>query len=164
MKCHFKKWAVMGANVALIAIISGCGQSVDRPLTYPVSGTVMYNGAPIAGASVSFWGEGASRAATGVTDADGKFQLSMFAANDGAIAGTHTITVSKVEAGTEPAVSTDAMLNDPSALAGMGASQAKANKGPKSAVPKKYGDRQSTTLKETVSADSENTFVLQLAD
>lgn len=124
----------------------------------------MYNGAPIAGASVSFWCEGASRAATGVTDPEGKFQLSMFAANDGALAGTNTITVSKMEGSAAPAVSDEELLNNPSALANMGANMTNGADAPKSAIPKKYSDRKSTSLKETVSADSENTFVLQLAD
>ncbi|MEO1980513.1 MAG: hypothetical protein ABGZ24_08345, partial [Fuerstiella sp.] len=57
------------AGLSLV-IMTGCGGS-DRPATYPVSGSVLYNGEPVAGASVSFWAEGAARAATGVTTAEG---------------------------------------------------------------------------------------------
>jgi hypothetical protein len=36
--------------------------------------------------------------------------------------------------------------------------------GPKYLVPQKYSDKSATPLRETVSADGDNTFVLQLAD
>lgn len=161
---QFKKHVAFCVMIATLGTLSGCGGVEDRPATYPVSGTVMYNGKTIAGATVSFWCDGASRAATGVTDAEGKFKLSMFDANDGALAGTHTITVSKIEGAAAPTVSPEEVMNDPSALASMGANQGKAKSGPKSVVPTKYGDRKMTSLKETVSADAENNFVLQLAD
>ncbi|MEQ9406957.1 MAG: hypothetical protein RIK87_04495 [Fuerstiella sp.] len=153
----------------VLMTFTGCGGGVDRPQTYPVSGTVMYNGKPVEKASVSFWVDGASRAATGVTDAEGKFQLSMFEANDGALPGEHTITVSKVEPGAAAAggPTPEQMLADPNALAQMGAAttdKGGKNSGPKKLIPAKYGDRMNTTLKETVTADGDNQFVLQLTD
>lgn len=168
-------WAISMLNrsckfvcVVLLAALVGCGGGVERPATAPVSGTVMYNGQPISGATVSFWTEGAPRAATGVTGDDGTFQLSMFAANDGALPGVHTITVTKIDPGAAPpAQSMEAMLDDPTALASMGSANAGGggkDAGPKSLIPAKYGDRNTTTLKETVSAEGENQFVLQLAD
>jgi hypothetical protein len=144
----------------------GCGVESDRPQTYPVSGTVMYNGEAVDGATVAFWTEGAPRSATGVTGAEGKFQLSMYEANDGAPAGNQVITVSKVEAGAAAATnpSTEAM-NDTSKLAEMmAANGSNGPKGPKSLLPTKYSKQDTTPLKETVAADGENTFVLQLAD
>ena len=144
----------------------GCGESSDRPQTYPASGTVMYKGEAVEGATVSFWTEGSPRAATGVTDAEGKFQLSMYEANDGALAGDQVITVSKVEGGAAAAAdpSTEAM-NDASKMAEMMAASGPGGpKGPKSLLPEKYSNQDTTPLKETVAADGENTFVLQLAD
>lgn len=148
-----------------LVLFTGCGGGEERPATAPVTGSVMYNGEAIAGATVSFWTEGASRAATGVTKADGTFSLSMFDPNDGAIPGEHTITVVKVEAGAEPASTTDAMLNDPTAMAGMAAEGgAGGPKAPESLIPEKYSKKESSPLKETVSADAENKFIFQLAD
>lgn len=158
--------ALMGCVFGFsLFMLSGCGGGVERPQTAPVEGAVMYNGEPIVGATVSFWTDGASRAATGVTNAEGKFQLSMFDVNDGAIPGDHTITVSKVEAGETGGPSAEDMLNDPLAMAQAAGEQGGTKaKGPKSLVPAKYGDRNSSPLKETVKADGENKFVLQLAD
>ena len=77
---------MMALAIAIPFLMTGCGEESDRPPVHPVSGTVMYNGEAIAGATVAFWAEGASRAATGVTNSEGEFQLSMFGANDGAVA------------------------------------------------------------------------------
>ncbi len=141
----------------------GCGDSVNRPETIPVSGTVVYGGKPIEGAEVSFWGEGAPRAASGVTDAEGKFTISMFAFNDGCLPGANTITIRKMEEGAAGSGPTpEEMLADPLALASA-ASAAEAGEGPKSLVPEKYGNQKTSPLKEDVSA-SNNTFVFTLAD
>jgi hypothetical protein len=127
----------------------------------------MYKGKPIEGASVAFWAEGSPRAATGVTDAEGKFQLSMFGANDGAVPGVNKITVSKVEAPAGgPTTTPEAALDDPTALTNMyTATMADAKKNaPKFIIPQKYGDLSSSPLKETVADSGDNTFVLQLTD
>src|SRR5262245_19121507 len=92
-----RRSAVIG-GVCLMFLV-GCGESGPaQPKTYPVSGTVMYNGQRVAAAKVTFMTEGAAKAATGITDSEGKFQLSTYSANDGAIAGDHKITVIKEEA------------------------------------------------------------------
>ena len=49
-----------------------------------VTGTVTYQGKPVDGATVAFNPEGGGRAASGRTDASGKFQLTTLNANDGA--------------------------------------------------------------------------------
>ena len=148
--------------LALVTVV-GCGGGVERPKTIPVTGTVMYNGKAIAGAEVSFWSETAPRAASGITDAEGKFSLSMFEPHDGAIPGDNIITVAKVSGGEVTSkVSPEQMLNDPSAMA-QGYQQTKGGEGPKSEVPEKYGKKSTSPLKENVS-DSNHEFVLQLAD
>ncbi len=152
------------AGLSLV-IMTGCGGS-DRPATYPVSGSVLYNGEPVAGASVSFWAEGAARAATGVTTAEGKFQLSMYDLNDGALAGSQTITVLKMEASKQAAADPTKNMNDAAAAAEMMANVQEGGGpgGPKSLIPKAYAGKDTTSLQETVSADGENTFILQLTD
>ncbi|OYV80405.1 MAG: hypothetical protein B7Z73_19010, partial [Planctomycetia bacterium 21-64-5] len=47
--------------------------------TYPVAGTVTYNGKPLAGATVSYVSKDSeSRPTTAVTDSDGRFSLSTY--------------------------------------------------------------------------------------
>ena len=150
-------------GVLFLSAIVGCGGGVDRPKTIPVTGTVMYNGVPIAGAEVSFWNDAAPRAASGVTDPEGKFSLSMFSPNDGAIPGDNVITVTKIEGGEViPSASPEEMLNNPSAMAS-GYQTKMDDGGPKSAVPAKYAKKNTSPLKENVSEEN-NQFVLQLAD
>lgn len=80
------------------AILAGCSSGGSRPATAPVSGTVTLNGQPLEGATVVFMGEGASQAASGKTDASGKYQLTTFEPNDGAVIGNHQVTITKSDA------------------------------------------------------------------
>lgn len=153
--------------VVVILVAGGCfGEGVETPDTVPVSGAVMYNGQPVPGATVSFMAEGAPRAATGVTNEAGEFQLSTFGANDGAIPGDHKITVTKVEQG-ETAAPPDPSSSDPAALTQsytevmqVGGGSA----GPNNLLPQKYASQTTSPLNETVTLDGPNQFVLQLTD
>jgi 5-hydroxyisourate hydrolase-like protein (transthyretin family) len=78
----------------------GCNSGPRRPPTYAVTGTVTQNGKPLEAATVVFVPlEGAvgQEAATGVTDAQGRFKLTMYKADDGANAGEYRIKVSKFD-------------------------------------------------------------------
>src|SRR5262245_5293973 len=76
----------------LSASILGCGGGSK---TSAVSGRVTYKGKPLPNANVSFTPtEGAGRAATGLTDNDGRYTLGAFSANDGAPPGKYRIHVS----------------------------------------------------------------------
>lgn len=160
----------MAVLVFLSAFLPGCSDEAakDRPATIPVSGVVMYKGDPVAGATVAFMAEGAPRAATGVTNDKGEFKLSTFGANDGAVAGKHKITVTKVEGGSAPSspdAIDEAAMNDPAALSKqMSAGETSEDEGPKSLIPKKYDNFDTTPLSEEVKAGSDNQFVLQLTD
>ena len=145
----------------------GCGGSTGQPKAVPASGTVLYKGEPVEGATVSFWAKKAPRAASGVSNARGEFSLSLFGVNDGAIAGENTITVSKAAPGTgaTAASSAEAMLSDPTAMANAAAATgAGGPEAPKSLIPDKYGSLGTSTLKETVTEQGPNKFVLQLVD
>jgi hypothetical protein len=150
----------------VLLTIAGCG-GVTRPETIKVTGSVTYKGQPVADAEVNFWGANAPRAASGVTDAEGKFTLSMFESGDGCLAGENVITIVKLDpSSVKPVVSPEAMMNDPAAMAKMsGQDMANANGpvGPKSLVPEKYTKRNLTPLKETVS-DENNSFPFTLTD
>jgi len=86
---------LLGCVAALGA--AGCSGTA-RPPTYPVSGTVTLKGKPLEGATIVFVpvAKGAE-AASGVTDASGKYQLTTFVAGDGAQDGEYKIKVSKYD-------------------------------------------------------------------
>jgi len=134
---------VPGLNLAIVALfaIAGCGDG--RPGTVPVSGTVTYQGKPVAEAQVVFMAEGA-RPASAVTDAEGRFTLSTFAPDDGAVAGEHRVTVSRWEKA-NPA--------DTSLYPEM-----------KSVLPVKYSNPAETPLSRTVEPGPGHDFVLEITD
>jgi hypothetical protein len=147
----------------------GCsGDGIETPETVPAGGAVMYKGSPVVGATVSFMAEGAPKAAVGMTNDKGEFQLSTFGANDGAIVGQHSITVVKVvgEATQAPSNPRE-MMGRPGAMADT-YQQRLGNQGniegPKSELPEKYAKAETSGLKETVTAEGPNKFVLQLTD
>jgi hypothetical protein len=160
-----RRQKLFAACSCVVLLAAGCGAAGGKPApeVVPVEGTVMYNGQPVAGATVSFHHEKAPRVASGVTDAEGKFQLSMLEANDGAMPGDNAITVTKVEAGAAPVVPPS---DDPAVMAQMYQEhlQGTAPKGPKDLLPSKYANQATSGLKETVKQDGENKFVLQLTD
>lgn len=165
------KCAIAVLSLLPLTLLSGCGGSDDRPETVPVTGTVLYNGKPVEKAIVSFSCEGAPRSATGVTDAEGKFTLSTFGLNDGAIVGTHVITVNKPDPKANQAPATanggdEKLLNDPAAMTEEMVKMADdpgAVPAFSGLLPEKYSGA-STPLSETVSASGPNEFVLQLTD
>ena len=87
------------SNLVLLALIillsSGCGDS--GPELAPVSGTVLLDGKPVEGASVTFMPAAGGRPATGTTNASGEFQLTTFKEQDGALVGDHSVTITLVK-------------------------------------------------------------------
>ena len=78
----------------LLAALTGCAGD-DR--VAEVSGTVTLDGDPIDAANVTFMPTEGGRPAVAVTDADGNYALSTFGDKDGAVIGTHTVTIEAVE-------------------------------------------------------------------
>lgn len=82
----------------LSVLVLGCNQNADpnRPKTAPVSGTVTHKGQAVDGATVMFVSSsGSGRGAVGKTDAQGRFSMTTFQANDGAIPGSYRVAISK---------------------------------------------------------------------
>ena len=79
-----------------VLVCLGCGGPAEEP-TYQVTGTVTMNGSPIEGAVVSFSPASGGAAATGVTDASGKYSLSTRSQGDGAVAGKYKVTIAKYD-------------------------------------------------------------------
>lgn len=123
---------------ALLAFVVGCGNG--RPATYPVTGSVTYQGQPVVGAQVMFRAAGAP-AAEGTTDGTGKFSLMTFDPNDGAVLGKHRVTVVK-KVPLDP--------NDPYSAV-------------KDGLPAIYGDMARSPLEKEVTSGM-NDFALELKD
>ena len=88
----------LALGLLVILPASGCSSRAARPRTYPVSGTVTWKGQPVEAARVVFVPAAAGiEAASGVTDAAGKFQLTTFVAGDGAQPGEYRVKVSKYD-------------------------------------------------------------------
>lgn len=77
-----------------LSLLSGCGDG--RPSRVPVSGRVMIDGKPLAKAGVRFYPTG-GRSSAGKTDADGRFVLTCYEPNDGALVGSHQVIVAAIE-------------------------------------------------------------------
>lgn len=156
------------ASIALFPLAVGCAMlgcnRSDQPATNPVRGTVTYRGQPLAGAAVTFMAEGASRAAVGKTDGAGSFQLTTYEPNDGAVAGTHVVTVKKYDSDPPPLpTSPPDGSADPAEEAKYTAAMARWQVTAKIAVPKKYTDRNTSDLRREVVA-GENSFEIELVD
>ena len=76
----------------LLVLATGCADS-SLPARAPVTGIVTYRGQPLPSADVTFLPEGGAQAATGRTDAAGRYTLGTYAIGDGALLGRHRITV-----------------------------------------------------------------------
>ena len=133
---------------SLVAVGCGGGAS-DKPKCAPVSGTVTYKGQPVEGATVSFWTDKAPRAATGQTDAKGNFRLTTIDPNDGAIIGSHTVTVVKAA----PA----------NTMTAADMASGKAPPEVKDPLPAKFADAKTSPLKFEVKSGS-NTAPLEIVD
>jgi hypothetical protein len=119
------------AQVVLVTVLAGCGQT--GPDVAAVSGRVTLDGRPLASADVSFQPDGAQRASSGRTDADGRYQLMYKRGQPGALVGEHTVRIS---------VSRELVRNPPR-------------------IPARY-DTQSE-LRREVKADGENVFDFELS-
>jgi len=146
----------------------GCGDS--GPTVVPATGIVNYNGQPLAGARVMFHPQdGGARSSHGTTGADGRFELSTFGTNDGALLGKQTVTVAKVDQpGGGATVDTKALQEKGYSGGGMpGYGQMMGVEGGKEAevkheIPAIYADRKTSTIEVEVTPDGDNEFTIDL--
>src|SRR5437588_8824939 len=83
-----------GAVVLALGMV-GCG-SKDQPIR--AGGIVTWeDGSPIAQAQVEFVPQGEGKAAMGMSDTNGRFELTTFNTGDGALRGTYKVVVVKRE-------------------------------------------------------------------
>jgi hypothetical protein len=135
------KWAGIlrsGAWAAAVLAGLGCGASGKLVKT---EGLITLDGKPIAGATVTFHPEAeGGRMATGLTDADGIFQLQTFTEADGALPGDYKVTVIKTEA-----LEASPSASGPEKM--MKTMFNRSKKKPSSLLPKEYADVSRTPLR-----------------
>ncbi len=152
---------VLGLALTCVLMLPlGCSSKPkDQPNLAPVSGRVTFKGKPVEGASVVFHGPKSPRAATGRTDADGRYKLSMFNTNDGAVLGENVVTIAKLSATAQQssAISIDTGGDAYTKAMNSAATGAAAD----SDLPAKYGSKDQSGLSRTV-VDGNNEFNFDL--
>lgn len=155
-------------STALVCLaLAGCGGATTDPPVAKATGTVTYKGGPVAGATVSFIKEGAARSGVGVTNAEGKFTISTFENNDGALIGDNVVTIVK-KSGQETTLAPYNPNETPEErMKKMMEYQKKPPEETTKAdeLPVKYANPQASGLKAIVSKDSsKNDFKFDLVD
>jgi hypothetical protein len=91
------RWHTLVSTLVTCAgvILAGCGGGSDLLPTAPVSGTLAYEGKPVAKGAIHFHPP-KGQTANGVVE-DGKFTLTTYKEGDGAIVGKHRVAVDVVE-------------------------------------------------------------------
>lgn len=151
--------------VPSLIVMASCGGADDGlGQRFPVSGTVTYNGNPLAKGKISFVSDDPQGVGATATIEDGAYTLSTGGQGDGARAGKYKVTVTAKEDATEKAKADFAKVNkgtDASYVPGRFLAQAEAEA--KSLIPTGYGDPRTTTLSAEVLPQS-NKFEFKLSD
>ena len=155
---------VLVLGLIMIGCMAGCGANNAEELAFlnnlvPATGHVTLKGQPLSGATVTFFADTATkgaRDARAVTDANGGYELITRVPGvsqektKGALPGAYVVTISKITM-PDGAQSLEEGATELDAIAA----------GAVEAVPEKYTDPGTTTLKVTVAAPkAENDFEL----
>jgi hypothetical protein len=97
---HLASWSL----ISLVTLhFAGCSSydkwKEGRPKTYFTSGTVLLDGTPVAGVTVTFQpaDEMTGKPGWAVTDEDGYFEVQTFDPGDGLTEGTHRVALKKTQ-------------------------------------------------------------------
>jgi hypothetical protein len=140
------------ALVVLSAGLAGCGGNNGRPKVVKAGGQVLYKGQPVEGAVVTFTNEAANTSAYARTGPDGRFQLTTFGHEDGAVPGPQKVVVSKIEVTERPKPDVDYNTS----------SQIPPPPEQKQLLPPKYTSTATSDLQFEVRAGDKNDFILDL--
>lgn len=151
------RFTLASAAALAVTLAVGCSSGPKIPTTTPVTGKVIYNDKPLAGAEVGFITGGDNKQvlpARGVTNDAGEFKLSTYidAQNEvtGATPGEFTVVITKVET-MDPEKMREEFANNPTMQL-------------KQLVPAKYTSATETPLKAKVEAGKPNSFEFKLED
>lgn len=135
-----------------LCLVVGCGDDEwegKRVKVYKAGGTVLLDGKPLDDAIVVFHSQSHSVSAQGVTDKDGRFQLTTYRENDGAADGPQKVVVTKriyVEQKTKYDSPTERSVA----------------KIPKDLLPPKYSNPDATPLSATIATSGSNDIKLEV--
>ncbi|MEQ1831064.1 MAG: hypothetical protein ABL921_34270 [Pirellula sp.] len=83
----------------LLGLALGCNSgdewTAKRPKVYRASGTLKLDGQALEGATVIYHSQSYDVSAQGISDKNGKFQLTTYDQGDGAVAGGHKVVITK---------------------------------------------------------------------
>jgi hypothetical protein len=137
-------------GLVLSVCFVGCAGSGDNPPTSEVTGVVTYQGTPLSSVTVTFMPQN-GRPAMGITDEQGQYVLSTFEENDGALPGTHSVTITNYSQEFDPMPGTP--------------EYEEAQKNPKPPrFPARYSDPTQSDLTAEVKPGEENEFPFDLTD
>jgi len=160
----------------LFAVIPGCsGGGGPSVAVAPVTGTVRYNGVPLAGAWVQFTQKNCPIVAGGMTDDAGEFELTSLRQGDGAPVGENQVAISiparsvdesgefaaKME---EAEANNDAVARAEIKQARRTQSDSAAKPKPRMELPKKYASPETSGLTFTVEPGTQNECEFNLTE
>jgi hypothetical protein len=147
-----------------LLLLIGCSGSGEEGL-YPVSGRVLHQGQPVAGAMISFVGEEGTRPATAVSQSDGTYSLFTLD-SPGAGPGKYTVVVVKMaETARDDAVNVDLGVNQAGEDLSMQQAALVASKPPAKpagVLPAAYSNPMTSPLRAEVKQGTANEIDLQL--
>ena len=103
--CSLKtSWVLPIVTTVCISFAAGCGSK--HPEIAPVRGKITAGGTPVTAGRIEFYPTSGARLSSGEIQTDGSYSLTTFKANDGALLGTHRVTITSTKVtGAEPAKS-----------------------------------------------------------
>jgi hypothetical protein len=163
------KYAPLVVCSVLLPIV-GCGPggvgSGDQQDVYPVTGKITMNGAPVAGATVTFSPQQGQPVAYGRTNSSGEYALTTYEANDGAAEGDYIVLVAKSAGGGSEGPSEEemheAMTSGEDIQPGGHGAAGGGDESAGSLLPEKYSSQADSGLTATVTSDGENKFDFDL--
>lgn len=178
MMQHVRRRKVFAARLVWVAVCAtvvlaiGCSRYVEdkwsraRPATHRAGGVVEYRGQPVTRAIVTFVAREESRGteftAVGLTDDRGRYELKTFRPGDGALAGSHRVTIEKRSLGGGHAgdkkIPTNREEYEAQRAAQAGAAKFVGE------LPARYGDAKTSGLTADVTDKGPNEFVFTLDD
>ncbi len=138
-------------------VLAGCSPKPAIPGLTQATGMVTYQGTPVEGATVIFAPEGEGRAATGRTDATGRFRLTTLTSNDGALSGRYRVGIAKTEV-------TGGDLSREEAQAYVEQHGHPPEVTVREVLPEKYKAPNGSGLSVEISADGSNEFTFDLKE
>jgi Carboxypeptidase regulatory-like domain len=145
------------AGVVAAVNIVGCGggddkEKLKRPKVAPAQGVVTYKGAPVEGATVVFSPTAGSTAASAVTDSSGRFSMSAFQSDSGAVPGKYKVSITKKEQPPQ------------SAQPAGGHDEPTPETAVKSLIPEKYANAEASQLTADIPEGGKTDLTFELTD